>query len=244
MTPYYRDDLCEIWLGDNREIMPHLDTKAVDLLLTDPPYGSDWDTDYTKMRCNVKPTARQLQARRGLNDGDRRPNIWPAVAGDTEPFDPAPWLGFKRVILWGANHFWSRLPAGRLLIWDKRHPSGKSVLSHGECAFMKGGSGVWIFSQTWIGLFRQGDEKGDKVFHPTQKSLELMKWCMTYAGSTSTKPRQGIDLVLDPYAGSGTTLVAAKMLGKRSIGIEIEEAYCESAAKRLEEVGRQGELAL
>jgi site-specific DNA-methyltransferase (adenine-specific) len=60
--------------------------------------------------------------------------------------------------------------------------------------------------------------------HPTQKPIGLMEWCICkVTGKT----------VLDPYMGSGTTLVAAKQLGRKAIGIEIEERYCEIAVKRL-----------
>ena len=61
--------------------------------------------------------------------------------------------------------------------------------------------------------------------HPTQKPLELMHWCLNFAPNAST--------ILDPFMGSGTTLRAAKDLGRKAIGIEIEERYCEIAAKRL-----------
>lgn len=61
--------------------------------------------------------------------------------------------------------------------------------------------------------------------HPTQKPLGLMTYCINKAGGTG--------LILDPFMGSGTTLVAALNLNRRAIGIEIEERYCEIAAKRL-----------
>jgi len=66
----------------------------------------------------------------------------------------------------------------------------------------------------------------ERVGHPTQKPLALMKWCISQAPDTA-------QTILDPFMGSGTTLVAAKLLGKRAIGIELEERYCEIAANRL-----------
>ena len=62
--------------------------------------------------------------------------------------------------------------------------------------------------------------------HPTPKPEQVMRWLVTQSTEIG-------DLVLDPFMGSGTTLVAAKNLGRRAIGIEIEERYCEIAAKRL-----------
>jgi len=61
--------------------------------------------------------------------------------------------------------------------------------------------------------------------HPTQKPLELMKWCLGFAPNAQT--------ILDPFMGSGTTLVAARDLGRRAIGIEIEEKYCATTVARL-----------
>jgi len=62
--------------------------------------------------------------------------------------------------------------------------------------------------------------------HPTQKPKALFEWCIKFAGEVAT--------VVDPFLGSGTTLVACYRLGRRGVGIEISEEYCELAAKRLE----------
>ncbi len=239
MQPYYSDSHAVLYLGDNRDVLPQLDLGAVDMLLTDPPYGLAWNGDYRRLPCVRNPTPRQQQLHEKARTAARFVGNWPDMHGDQEPFDPSPWLKFRHVIIWGVQHFWQRLPTGRLLIWDKRNRNGKTLFSHGEAAWMKGGYGTWIFSQTWVGLFRQGEENGQRRLHVTQKSLALMRWCMTQAGRRYDTPRPGIDLVLDPYCGSGTTLCAAKQLGKRSIGVEISEAYCETAAKRLEQTTAQ-----
>lgn len=67
----------------------------------------------------------------------------------------------------------------------------------------------------------------ERVRHPTQKPLRVMRWSIEQAGVMPDA------LVLDPFMGSGTTLRAAKDMGMRAIGIEIEERYCEIAARRL-----------
>ena len=142
----------------------------------------------------------------------------PPVAGDADPFDPSPWLNFPEVILWGANCYSSRLPMGSWLVWDKRHKNGTAFLADAEVAWQKGGHGVYIFAVTSQGFLRP-----EPIEHPTQKPLSLMEWCI----------RRTKRDVLDPFCGSGSTLVAAKNLGRKAIGIEIEERYCEIAAKRL-----------
>ncbi len=69
-------------------------------------------------------------------------------------------------------------------------------------------------------------EREPCVYHPSQKPLQVISRLI------STFTAEG-DLVLDPFMGSGTTLVAARNLGRRAIGIEIEERYCEVAVLRL-----------
>ena len=119
--------------------------------------------------------------------------------------------------MFGCNHYASRLPFGTTLVWLKRHDGAfGTFLSDAELAWRKGGHGVYVYRS----LRAPGPTE-----HPTQKPVDLMRWCIEKAGGTGT--------VLDPFAGSGSTLVAAKSLNRRAIGIEIEERYCEVAANRL-----------
>lgn len=204
MKPYYRSKGITIYCGDNRDVLPQL--RSVQAIVTDPPYGINFNTDYRRFTApsGWKPT--QYQNR-------------PPVHGDASPFDPAPWLKFRSVILWGANCYSERLSQGRWLVWDKRFSNGKAFLADAEVAWMKGGHGVYIYAQTW-----QGAVRSERVEHPTQKPVGLMEWCISKT--------QGA--ILDPFMGSGTTLVAARNLKRKAIGIEIEERYCEIAARRLE----------
>ena len=147
------------------------------------------------------------------------------IVGDGEPFDPAHLLKFDRLICWGANNYSSRLPdSSGWLIWDKRCNTVVNDHSDAEIAWTNVLNTARIFYHVWDG-FRRGPETGTARWHTTQKPVGLMKWCIGFVPPD--------DLIVDPYMGSGTTLRAAKDLGRKAIGIEIEEKYCEIAAKRL-----------
>jgi DNA modification methylase len=120
----------------------------------------------------------------------------------------------KDAIVWGGNYF--GLPAHqRFLIWDKVQPED---FSSAMC------EQAWTSITGPAKLFRRHVVSYEK-HHPTQKPVELMRWCLGFAPNATT--------ILDPFMGSGTTLRAAKDLGRKAIGIEIEERYVEIAIKRL-----------
>ena len=198
MTPYYQDSAVTIYHGDCREIMPPLGTRFA--LLTDPPYGIDVDTDYTKTF--------------GVRQSSQR---WERIVGDDQDFDPTLLLAFRSAIIWGANNFPALLPAGGWLIWKKTNPSPLGS----ECEM------AWTNSTRRISLYAtsRASLSPATAIHPTQKPIDLMCWCVGFLPFAAT--------ILDPFMGSGPTLVAAKNLGRKAIGIEIEERYCEIAARRL-----------
>lgn len=202
-TPYYQDDSCTIYHGDCREILPALSAEAV---VSDPPYGMGY----------------QHGARRG---GHRMGHDGHRIAGDFEPFDPAPLLALNLpTILWGGNHFADRLPASRgWLIWDKRDGRPSNDQSDCELAWTNVMQTARTFSAYWSGGVRTGREQREGRLHVNQKPVALMAWCLGFT--------EGV--VLDPYMGSGSTLVAAKELGRTAIGIEIDQEHCEAAVGRL-----------
>ncbi len=212
-TPYYHDEAAGITIYHGRceDVLPTLDT--VDLVLTDPPYGIAMDT---------KNSDRWAE---GAAKWDKR-NNWEPVAGDSEPFDPNSLLRFKRLVLFGANHYASKLPdSGGWIVWDKRGDMQvESTLSEAELAWTNLGSGVRVYRHKWFGLVRDS-EIGDHL-HPTQKPVTLMTWILL----KWSKPG---DLILDPYMGSGPIAKACHITGRRYIGIETELKYVERAVQRL-----------
>jgi DNA modification methylase len=178
--------------------------------------------------------------------GDCR-EIWPALKTSIVVTDPPYGLGDRwSGGTWGSDPMY--LDARR---WDQTTFDGfETLISSATQAIVWGGnyyalppSRCWLswektqrmatmadFELAWTSLDRPSkswseDRNPDgKRSHPTQKPLSLMQWCLGFVGT---------GVVVDPFMGSGTTLLAAKNLGRHAIGIEIEERYCEMAVKRL-----------
>ncbi|RUU29739.1 site-specific DNA-methyltransferase [Mesorhizobium sp. M6A.T.Ce.TU.016.01.1.1] len=195
-------------------------------VVTDNPYGGDFDFDSTRF------TGGTQNAPLGPGRADRE------VSGDDRPFDPTPWLSFPEVILWGANHFADRLPVGSSLIWLKKKPEHYGTrLSDAEIGWQSGGYGVYAFhapdSNGRRRLEMTGSPFGDETGHPTQKPVALMKWCIERTASCA---------IFDPYMGSGTTGVACVKLGRKFIGIEIDEGYFDIACDRIRKAYAQPDM--
>jgi site-specific DNA-methyltransferase (adenine-specific) len=214
MTPYYQDEYVTIYHGDCREILPTLPPVA--FVLTDPPYG----IAYSPSTGGRGWGGKDYDLRKKFSGK----NI---VYGDAEPFDPAFLLNFPRVVLFGANHYADKLPASSgWIVWDKQCSDKSINFADCEMAWTNIKTPARMFRHVWDGV-RKDSEVGESRMHPTQKPLALMVWVLCRYAEED-------DVVLDPFMGSGTTLRAAKDLGRRAIGIEIEEKYCEIAAKRCE----------
>jgi len=213
--------------GDCLDLLRSLPDGCVDAVITDPPYGMDWDTDSTRF----------TGGRPDLRWGDGRDD-WGAVRNDNKPFDPSPWLQFPRVVLWGMNHYAASLPVGTTLVWLKKadHLFG-SFLSDAEVAWMKGGHGVYCFRKQFPPPSRMA-EGGGRCLHPNQKPVELMKWCLDRAGV----PKGG--LVFDPFMGSGTTGVACLQTDRRFIGCELDPTHYATAVRRLDHASGTGKGSL
>ncbi|XAI95842.1 DNA methylase N-4/N-6 [Microcystis phage Mae-JY24] len=185
----------------------------VDLVLTDPPYGRCLETDYSSLR--------------------RCTRMYRPIHGDSEVFDPSCFLKHP-CLFFGANHFAHRLPPGTWHVWDKRETAKSNLFADFEVWWTSWKSGPSrIFRYQWVCGVHPGS-RPENIKHPTVKPLPLMIYVMQSAPS---------GVVLDPFMGSGTTLVAAKQLGRRAIGIEIDEEYCRIAVERLAQGNLFSEVA-
>ena len=208
---YYSDDAVTIYHGDCREIMPTL--PPVDLVLTDPPYGINFD----RATWADSPDAYGelmhwlvTEINRVVIDG------WGFVfqamlnVARFHEWFPEGWRlfaackNFAQVRPTGLWHSWDPVA-----FWKCGDPSPNEAPLHRDYHV---GNVAGVF--------------GDKIGHPCPRPLDTMQYLAAVAS-----PSGGT--ILDPFMGSGTTLRAAKDLGRKAIGIEIEEQYCEIAAKRM-----------
>lgn len=210
--PYYQEDGITIYLGDNRTILPLL--PDADLLLTDPPYG---------IGEGVKASRRTQAAKGDARWKSRVPTDYAPGEWDSEPV-PQWMMELARAkcewqIIFGGNYY--PLPPSKCwLVWDK--DNGASDFADCELAWTNLDRAVRRLRYLWNGFQK---EKPEKRYHPTQKPLELMSWCLNQVPDAKT--------ILDPWMGSGTTLVAAKERGLQAVGIEANEQYCKDAIARL-----------
>jgi DNA modification methylase len=219
--PYYQDKWVTIYNGDSREILPQLDVK-VDLVLTDPPYG----INIVKVG-GSKSFGRVGGSKSfGKAGGSKivEPKDYLPVHGDDELFDPRPFMGYGKILMFfGANYFADKLPPSSCwLVWDK---DNTGYFADCELIWTNLKTAVRRLIWRWNGLLQEDMKHKEYRYHPTQKPEAVISWCITQAG-------ENINTILDPFLGSGTTCYCAKKLNRYSIGIEIEEKYCEIAAKR------------
>jgi DNA modification methylase len=165
----------------------------------------------------------------GIGAGKMSFGMWRTSKMEKADWDksaPPEWLlsymleSAEKHIVWGGNYY--GLPPSRFyLVWDKGAGFRGRDFAECEQAWCSWDGNAKVYQRDPLA---SGDYR-DKV-HPTQKPAALMKWCISLSDGNT---------VLDPFMGSGTTLVASKLEGRFSVGIEINEKYCESAAKRLEQ---------
>jgi len=208
VKPYYEDAKAGIVIyhGDCREVLPTL--TGIDVVVTDPPYGLGDKWGDGRLGWSSPGIRGHGKLWRGTPEWDRYTSD--AAVGNIIGLDVP-------TVIWGGNYY-DLPPTNAWLIWDKIQ---KHTGSEAELAWSNLSQPVRVFRMSRLEAYCGRDGKQ----HPNQKPLALLKWCLKFLPNAET--------VLDPFMGSGTTLRAAKDLGRKAIGIEIEERYCEIAANRL-----------
>ena len=207
--PYYSDDLVTLYHADNLH-EPDLWMDA-DVLVTDPPYGMGYrSTHWRSKKTEHKPP---VVGDRSTETRDRMLELW----------------GDKPALVFGT---WKApRPDGvrQVLVWDKSPYVGMGDLS---IPWGPSWEEIYVLGGGWSGKRRSSvlhympvPSSQRKSGHPTPKPVDLMEELIS---------RIPVDWVIaDPFAGSGATLVAARNLGRRVIGVEVEERWCREAVKRL-----------
>lgn len=243
MKPYYSEKNITIYHGSWEDVAPELRRNSVGMLCTDPPYGTTnlaWDEkiDWRYFWPCVERVCRVYAVMAMFSSGQcthdliasnrkyfRYELIWekPMPVGFLSA-NRRPLRAHENVLIFARNYKQS--------VYNPQFIRGKMHKVGG------GGKSVGHYGARRLATVRETDKwhprsilrfsKGrhDRGLHPTQKPLDLMLWLLR----SYSNPRH---LILDPFMGSGTTLLAAKMSGRRAIGIDSNEAFCEKAVKRL-----------
>lgn len=223
--PYYSDDRVTLYHGDCRDVLPSLIPDSIDLLITDPPYGVRWQSNNRALPFAEIVGDDSTSAGIGglalsvpLLKNHRHAYIFGRWDFSTLPFSDSTELIWDKGQIglgdlaqpWGPQHEYIQFLV--LVRSEKNRRQNYGDLS----ARMRQGSILRVPRRNAAAV----------VDHPTEKPVELLR---RFVESSSLFD----ELVLDPFAGIGSTLVAAKLEGRRAIGIEIDERYCEIAAQRL-----------
>lgn len=216
--PYYQDDLVTLYHGDCLEVTAWL---TADVLVTDPPYGIRWTRGVTK---TAKGASRHMVNRGIVNDHDTSARDSALLA----------WGSTKPALVFGSLR--AEYPANwkRMLVFQKPLHAG-----------LFGNRSPW--RSDWEPIFVLGDWPDQtpfrsSVFKTSELAASGYNGYSTRAGHSHAKPDDVMARLLetcpagaiaDPFAGSGSTLFAARNAGRRAVGVEVEERYCELIAKRL-----------
>jgi len=237
IKPYYEEPGITIYNADCRDILPHLE--PVDLVLTDPPYSSGTRQATDRIASNIPKRGEKWNP-------ERSGIIW-----DTS-FST---FGFSVFMNWFYRQLKDRLTLGghaytfidwrqyptltlsiesgglminNLIVWDKGvYALGGNYRSQHEFIVFASNGPARRLNRHDLGNVIQCKRISGSD-HPTEKPIDLIKTILSYASNEE-------NTILDPFMGSGTTLRAAKDLGRKAIGIEIEEKYCQIAVEKLKQ---------
>lgn len=248
MTPYYDDGTCVIYHGEALDVIDQLDVATFDVVITDPPYSSGGAFRSDRV---LDPALKYRGWSQNADGSTRKPTAeYGSFGGDN--LDQWAWLRWVsawsraclRVTKVGGHGFmftdWRQLPAATdaaqfggwtwqgLVVWDKgvARPAKGRFRNHIEyVVWMTHGQGARTEEYPSV-LVAVPTVSHKERLHVTQKPVQLLTHLLRVV---PTNPA----LILDPFMGSGSTLVAAKEGGHSAVGVELDERYCEMAANRL-----------
>ncbi len=237
MTNFYR-----VIEGDSLKILPILPYESVDLVITDPPYGK-----------NIGKVTNSSIGRTSATDGRGsvmggshvvEVNRYPLIDWDFTPLSKETFELIKKIsknqIIFGYNYATDVFGSTNgLIVWDKKcRNDWNDTFSDGEIIYTSFKIPLKIYRQRWMGLMRENEfqDEGKRV-HPTQKPVQLIEWLLR----KFSKPNE---VILDPFLGSATTMLACRNLNRSCIGIEIEPKYCQLSLKRCQSEAPLGESVL
>lgn len=216
ITPYYQDNRITLYHGDCLEIRAWLDA---DVLVTDPPYGIAYSCNYRYAKAKgreaaAKPIAAPIAGDSDTTQRDSALSVW----------------GTRPAIIFGRWDQPRPIATHTRLIWDK----GGGFLGDLSNPWGKSDEEIYVLGRGFSGK-REGSvvrihlnsQAADRPNHPTPKPIPLMERLIDKCPPGT---------IADPFAGSGATLIAARNLGRKAIGVELEERYCEIIARRLDQM--------
>lgn len=228
--PVYESPLATLYHGDCRDVMPRAEKWSVDLIVTDPPYGIEWESNYR--------TGNRLK-RMSHDDGTLDMEaIFKAMARVLRRW--------RHAYVFGPFELPPPFTAAAELIWSKTEASGRGNMTipwgqtHETICFAvrAADSGPVSAKRGWgAAKLRQGTvlecpvTARGKMRHPTEKPIHLLRQLIEASSLMG-------DVVFDPFAGSGTTMAAAILEGRRAVGIEVDEHYCDVTIERLRTIER------
>lgn len=223
MKPYYQDDRVTLYHGDCREVIRELQAASVDLVVTDPPYGMNYDSGWSGATVHLDGTRLCLRMYREV-----LPRLSRIMADNSHLY----W--FTRWDVWPDAYdcIAPHIPVRNMLVWDKGHPGMGNLEVYGysfEMAVFGSKGHRKLNGGRPNSIFKVPPVPNGRRVHPTEKPMLLLSDWIERSSNVG-------ETVCDPFAGSGSTLIAASNLGRRVIGVEIEERYCELAAKRLDQL--------
>jgi site-specific DNA-methyltransferase (adenine-specific) len=208
---------------DCMNLMKTLPDKAFQLAICDPPYGIGESGDKNHSRTKLA-RAKDYKAFAG---NDKEP---PPVGYFTELFRVS-----QNQIVFGANHFISRMPldSSSWVVWDKEN--GESDFADCELAWTSFSGAVRQFTFRWAGMLQGNMANKEIRIHPTQKPIALYEWLLTHYAKPGDK-------ILDTHLGSGSSRIAAYNLGFDFVGCEIDPDYFAAEEKRFADYTAQTSL--